>query len=98
MAADKELFKMLKEADDNDLIALSRYLCETILESDPNNPRILVSYARQEISLGQYEAAFKALDRAEQLAPPEKRKYILSQRGHLLENMGRFDEAEILFI
>jgi len=89
---------MLAEADDEELTGLSRYLCERILESDSNNAKILVDYARHEISLGQYEAAAKALDRAEGFAPPDKLKFILSQRGHLLENMGRFSEAEAVFM
>ena len=98
MPADKKLYKMLRDADEKDLIGLSRYLCEKILESDSDNARILVNYARQEISLGQYEAAAQALDRAEQLAPPDKLKFVLSQKAHLNENMGRLKEAEALFI
>ena len=89
---------MLRDADDSNLIGLSRYLCERILESDPNNPQILTNYARHEISLGQYKAAKEALDRAEKNVSPEKLKFIYAQRGHLLENMGKFIEAEQLFL
>ena len=98
MTTNKGLHKLLRDADDSDLIGLSRYLCEKILETDPNNARILTNYARQEISLGQYDAAAKALDLAEKHVPPDKLKFVFSQRGHLFENMGQFAEAETWFI
>jgi tetratricopeptide (TPR) repeat protein len=98
MAPDEQLYKMLEEADNSDLIGLSRYLCEKILEIDPNNARVLTNYACQEISLGQYDAAMKALDRAEKYAPQDKLKFVLSQRGQLLEHMGNFAEAENVFL
>ena len=98
MTVIENLDHLLKDADDSDLIGLSRYLCEKILESDPKNARVLTTYARQEISLGQYDAAAKALYLAERHAPPDKLKFVFSQRGHLFENMGNFADAETWFL
>lgn len=98
MPSDRELLDALKEADDAEQTAYSRYLCETILSRCPDHCPTLIRHARFLIELAQYDEAAKALNHAETVVPDERRHLVLAQRGHLLEHMGDFSGSEELHL
>jgi len=98
MTEDPNAREEIKQAHKADQIGYVRYLCERYLEKDPDHAATLVRYAWSLISLAQYRLAAEALDRAEAVAPENRRHYALGQRGHLLEAQGRFAEAERVFL
>jgi tetratricopeptide (TPR) repeat protein len=94
----KALRSAIRAADEKDQIAYVRYLCERYLMNHPDHVPTLIVYARNLISLAQYDAAEVALNRAQLKAPKERMHLVLAQRGHLLEAKGDFVGAERLFM
>jgi len=91
---DIELFDQLKAADLAENWALSRFLAEKHLDAFPNHGPTLVTYARALITFAQYERASEVLDHAENVVEGPAMIYVYSMRGTLLEEQGRYKDAE----
>ncbi|MDQ3621122.1 MAG: tetratricopeptide repeat protein [Verrucomicrobiota bacterium] len=93
-----DIYEELKQADFADQIGYARYLCEEILEKDPDHGPTLIRYASNLIALAQYQDAAKALSRAESVVPRKWVHLVLAQHGHLLEHKGNFVDAQAKFL
>ena len=97
-SASKALLSAIADADEKDQIGYTRYLCERFLMEHPDHVPTLIRYARNLISLAQYDAADAALVRAQSKAPANRLHLVLAQRGHLLVAKGDFSNAERLYL
>ena len=96
--ASKALLSAIRAADERDQIGYTRYLCERFLMSNPDYVPMLNVYARNLISLAQYDAAEAALAHAKSKVSARYLHLVLAQEGHLLEAKGDFLNAERLFM
>ena len=95
---DRDLLDQLRQADEAGLVALTRHLCEQVLDVRPDHGPTLIRYAACLIELSLYEDATAALERAERVIPAERGQLVLAQRGHLRKSQGDLDAAEQLFL
>jgi tetratricopeptide (TPR) repeat protein len=70
--------------------------CNTILEYDPDNLRIMFILGSSLASGGQFDSAIKVMERIDRLYPGNME--VLSNLGSYLAEVGRYNEAEIKFL
>lgn len=98
MPPNQKLLDLLREAEEADLVAFKRHLCEALLEDHPNHGSTLIRYACALIELALYDEADAALDKAEAIVPAERRHLVLAQRGHRLERLGDYSGSEEFYL
>jgi tetratricopeptide (TPR) repeat protein len=96
MRPEKLLYEELKQAGNDDHVALTRHLCEKLLRESPDFWPALIRYAIILIDLALYDDAERVLDRAETVIPRKFQQHIFAQRGHRLAAMGDLPGAEKL--
>ena len=94
MAVDRILLDLMFDADDAQQVAFTRYLCEQILETAPDHGPTLIFYADCLTELSLYDQAAAVLERATVAVPQKLQHLVFAQKGHRLEHMGQFAEAE----
>lgn len=94
----EEMNQILDETDDKGHVAFSREICERLLVDEPNNVYLLAIYANVLTGFSLYTDALRAIDHAEQIAPPDALKWVLSKKGTLYQKMGDFQKAESIFM
>ncbi|MFT5105947.1 MAG: tetratricopeptide (TPR) repeat protein [Verrucomicrobiales bacterium] len=92
------LIARLHEANCADRVALTRYICELVLEDNPDNVTTLVVYAINLNALSLYAESEATLDRAEPLTSNKMLPKIISERGHTEQKRGTLAAAEALYL
>lgn len=95
MAVDRKLLDLMFDADDAEQVAFTRYLCEQILEVAPDHGPTLILYADCLTELSLYDQAAAVLEHASATIPKKLLDLVFAQKGHRLEHMGQFADAEI---
>jgi len=98
MLSREEMNQLLDEAEEKGLVALSREICERLLAKEPNNVYLLAIQANNLTDFALFADAARLIDHAEQIAPLDALKWVLSKRAALLQKMGDFKEAEVVFM
>jgi tetratricopeptide (TPR) repeat protein len=81
------------EADELRLHGLSRELTQRLLETRPDDYRLLLELATHELTFCRYEEAKAAIDHAERVCPPDVMKWVLTRKGQLSEGLGDFEAS-----
>jgi tetratricopeptide (TPR) repeat protein len=89
-----ELMAALRDAEDSEQVACSRFLCEEILKQSPDHGPTLVRYGCTLTTVALYDEAEAVLERAEATVPPHRLQLVYAQQGHRLAALGDYWGAE----
>ncbi len=89
----KYLTQELDKAEDEHRHLCCVEICNKLLKREPENSKYWYSLSAALHSLGRYDESMDALESTERYCKESKVSWVLSRKGTLLKDTGRYDEA-----